>query len=171
MAATNFRPRAINRNVYGPDSVAANQALRNRLQYLDQFGEIKIVGNLEYRYALLNNFFGAKLNGALFTDFGNVWRLKPETDSPNGTFNFNKILQSTAIGIGTGLRFDLAFFVFRLDAAFKLKDPQFTGADQWVLIKHYNELLHAGSFKNAYQLSNGANYNFMQLNFGIGMPF
>jgi outer membrane protein insertion porin family len=169
-------PGDFNRASYGPDTVVRNNVFvnrdtRNRLKYLDQFGEIKIVGNIEYRYELSDNFFGSKLNGAVFTDFGNIWRLKPEADSPNGTFNLKNLFQSSAIGIGTGLRFDLAFFVFRLDAAFKFKDPQFIGGDQWVFIKHFNELLRAGSFKNNYYISNGETYNFMQLNFGIGLPF
>ncbi|MFI5139657.1 MAG: hypothetical protein ACHQIM_17685 [Sphingobacteriales bacterium] len=81
-------------------------------------------------------------------------------------------LQSTAMDIGTGLRFDVAFFVFRLDAAFKFKDPQFSGANQWVLINHINELFHSGAFKQNYAATNSKDtYNFMQLNFGIGMPF
>jgi outer membrane protein insertion porin family len=164
-------PGQFNRAVYGPATDSVAQSLRNRLLYLDQFGEIKIVGNIEYRYPLVDNFFGSKLNGAIFSDFGNVWRLKPEVESPDGTFNFSNLLQSTAIGIGTGLRFDLGFFVFRLDAAFKFKDPQFTGTDQWVLINHFDELFHTGGFKQAYLLSNGEGYNFMQLNFGIGLPF
>lgn len=161
-------PGQFNRaTAYGSDT-----SLRSRLKYLDQFGEIKLVGNAEYRFGLIDNFFGSKLNGALFTDFGNVWRLKPETDSPNGAFDFSKLFQSTAIGIGTGLRFDLSFFVFRLDMAFKFKDPQFTGSDQWVLLKHGNELFRAGAFKKAYQVNNsGDPYSFMQLNFGIGLPF
>ena len=162
-------PGNFNRASYGTTPLA--DTLRQRLKYLDQFGEIKIVGNIEYRYPLINNFFGSKLNGALFSDFGNVWRLRKESDSPNGEFNLSNLFQSTAIGIGTGLRFDLSFFVFRLDAAFKFKDPQFTGDDQWVLIKHFNELFRAGSFKNNYQATNTDSYNFMQLNFGIGLPF
>ncbi|EHQ28937.1 surface antigen (D15) [Mucilaginibacter paludis DSM 18603] len=164
-------PGQFNRAVYGPADSLKSQTLRDRLKYLDQFGEIKIVGNIEYRYPLVANFFGSKLNGAIFTDFGNVWRLKPETDSPNGTFNVNNIFQSTAIGVGTGLRFDLGFFVFRLDAAFKFKDPQFNGSDQWVFTKHFNELFRAGPFKHTYEQTNGESYNFMQLNFGIGLPF
>ncbi|WP_083227702.1 BamA/TamA family outer membrane protein [Mucilaginibacter sp. PPCGB 2223] len=161
-------PGQFNRaTAYGSDT-----SLRSRLKYLDQFGEIKLVGNLEYRFGLIGNFFGSKLNGAFFTDFGNVWRLKPETDSPNGAFDFSKLFQSTAIGIGTGLRFDLSFFVFRLDMAFKFKDPQFTGSDQWVLLKHGDELFRAGAFKHNYQVANsGDPYSFMQLNFGIGLPF
>jgi outer membrane protein insertion porin family len=160
-------PGQFNRaTAYGSDST-----IRSRLKYLDQFGEIKIVGNLEYRFGLMDNFFGSKLNGAIYSDFGNVWRLKPETDSPNGTFNFSKIFDSTAIGIGAGFRFDLAFFVFRFDAGFKFKDPQFNGSDQWVFLKHFDELIHPGAFKNAYQAANNEAYNFMQLNFGVGLPF
>jgi outer membrane protein insertion porin family len=171
-------PGQFNRASYGND-----YSQRTRLKYLDQFGEIKIVANAEYRYKLADNFFGTKLKGAFFVDAGNVWRLNKQVENPNGEFKFNNLLQSTAIGIGAGLRFDLSFFIFRLDAAFKFKDPQFNGSDQWVLIKHFNEFFKAGEFKQNYTRANstgldkdgkvvlGDNYNFMQLNFGIGLPF
>jgi outer membrane protein insertion porin family len=169
-------PGQFNRAVY------TDTTTRQQLRYLDQFGEIKIAGNLEYRYKIADNFFGTKLKGALFSDFGNVWRLHNEADNPGGQFSFGNLFQSTAIGVGFGLRFDLNFFVFRLDAAFKFKDPQFNGGDQWVLIKHFNELFHSGEFKQSYINANslghnsdgsirGDTYNFMQLNFGIGLPF
>jgi len=160
-------PGQFNRGTaYGTDTVT-----RQRLKYLDQFGEIKIIANAEYRYKIANNFFGSKLKGALFMDAGNIWRIHKTSENPNGEFKFNNILQSSAMGIGTGLRFDVTYFVFRLDAAFKFKDPQFNGSDQWVLINHGNELFHSGPFKDAYLQANGENYAFMQLNFGIGMPF
>ncbi|MFD2866248.1 translocation and assembly module lipoprotein TamL [Mucilaginibacter antarcticus] len=171
-------PGQFNRGTaYGGDTT-----LRSRLKYIDQLGEIKFITNAEYRFKLANNFFGAKLKGAFFMDAGNVWRLKKQPDNPNGEFTFGNLLNSTAIGVGAGLRFDVSFFVFRLDAAFKFKDPQFTGADQWVLFKHGNELFRTGTFKQAYLYNNrtgltndgrpiGDSYNFMQLNFGIGMPF
>ncbi|HAL81000.1 MAG TPA: hypothetical protein DCO83_01230 [Mucilaginibacter sp.] len=152
-------------------------SLRTQLKYLDQFGEVKMISNLEYRYKIMNNFFGSKLKGAVFIDAGNVWRLygQPKGPSglpPNDEFKFTNILQSSAMDIGTGLRFDVAFFVFRLDAAFKFKDPQFSGSNQWVLINHIDELFHTGPFKQNYAATNsGDKYNFMQLNFGIGMPF
>lgn len=154
-----------------PDALSTGDLLRTRLKYLDQFGEIKIITNAEFRYKLMDNFFGSILRGALFVDAGNVWRIRKDPDTPNGQFSFNNVLQSTAIGVGTGLRFDVGLFVFRLDAAFKFKDPQFTGSDQWVLINHANELFHSGTFKNNYLLNYGDTYNFMQLNFGIGLPF
>lgn len=168
-------PGKFNRSIYGPAGTpqqpTIGDTLRTRLKYIDQFGEIKFITNAEYRYKIANNFFGSKLKGAVFIDAGNVWRLHKEADNPGGEFKFNNILNSSAIGIGTGLRFDLSFFVFRLDAAFKFKDPQFDGSDQWVLFKHSNELFHDGDFKNNYLKTNGETYNFMQLNFGIGMPF
>ncbi|WP_240768692.1 BamA/TamA family outer membrane protein [Olivibacter sp. XZL3] len=142
--------------------------LRNRLRNLDQLGEIKIVSNFEYRFKLLNNFFGAKLKGATFTDIGNIWRLKESVENPGGEFKFNKFLGQMAIGAGAGLRFDLQYFVFRFDAGIKVKDPQFEGADQWVI----RDLFNSREFKRNYQLTNGPDpYNFIQYNFGIGMPF
>ncbi|MEB0262537.1 BamA/TamA family outer membrane protein [Mucilaginibacter sp. 10I4] len=173
-------PGQFNRESYGVGGGA--DTARARLKYLDQFGEIKIVANAEYRYKLADNFFGAKLKGAFFVDAGNVWRLHKQVENPNGEFRFNNLWNSTAIGIGTGLRFDLAFFIFRLDAAFKFKDPQFNGSDQWVFIKHFNEIFGNGSFKESYLRNNktgvdtngkivGDGYSFMQLNFGIGLPF
>jgi len=161
-------PGGFNRATYD------NANTRARLKYLDQFGEIRIIGNAEYRYKLANDFFGTKLKGALFADFGNVWRLDKAINreqTPGGEFKLNKILQTSAVGVGAGLRFDLTFFVFRLDAAFKFKDPQFSGSDQYVLIKHFNELFKKGEFKNSYLNSNNEDYRFMQLNFGIGLPF
>jgi outer membrane protein assembly factor BamA len=108
----------------------------------------------------------------VFVDAGNVWRLHKQPNQPGSEFRLDNLLQSTAMDIGTGLRFDLAFFVFRLDAAFKFKDPQFTGSDSWVLINHFGELFRAGDFKARYKAANtGDTYNFMQLNFGVGMPF
>ncbi len=161
---------------YGPASTtgtpSTGDTARTRLKYLDQFGEVKFVSNLEYRYKLADDFFGSKLKGAVFIDAGNVWRLYPQPGDPNVQFKFSNFFQSTAMDIGTGLRFDLSFFVFRFDAAFKFKDPQFNGSDQWVLINHIDELFHTGPFKTAYRIANsGDTYNFMQLNFGIGMPF
>jgi outer membrane protein assembly factor BamA len=170
-------PGQFNRaSFYGPPGVngapSKGDSLRTRLKYLDQFGEVKVIANAEFRYKIVDDFFGSKLKGALFIDAGNVWRLHAQPGQPNVEFRFNNMLNSAAMDIGTGLRFDLAFFVFRLDAALKFKDPQFNGSEQWVLINHFNELFHTGPFKAAYRANNsGDTYNFMQLNFGIGMPF
>lgn len=160
-------PGSFNRATFYPDNTQ-----RARFKYLDQFGEIKIVANTEYRYKIADDFFGSKLKGAIFSDFGNVWRIKDQpSENPGGKFSFTTLPKTTAIGIGTGIRLDVNFFVFRLDAGFKFKDPQFSGSEQWVLLNHFGELFSSGDFKNNYYQSNGEKYSFMQLNFGIGMPF
>jgi outer membrane protein assembly factor BamA len=162
-------PGRFNRAEYGQNGNA--DTLRSRLRYLDQFGEIKFVMNAEYRYKIASNFFGSPLRGAFFMDAGNVWRLHKQ-QYPNEEFRLDNIWPSTAIAIGTGFRFDLSFFVFRLDAALKFKDPEFSGSDQWVLINHFDELFRTGPFKTAYKNANYPDtFNFLQLNFGVGMPF
>ena len=142
--------------------------LRTNLRNLDQLGEIKLEGNLEYRFKIVDNFFSAKVKGAAFADFGNVWKLRQTVENPGGEFMFNKFLNQLAIGTGAGLRFDLNYFVFRLDAGLKVKDPQFIGSDQWVI----KNLFSKREFKDRYAVTNWPDvYRFVQYNFGIGMPF
>ncbi|WP_449371654.1 translocation and assembly module lipoprotein TamL [Arcticibacter eurypsychrophilus] len=165
-----WQARTIGPGNYNRSSISDEETRKN-LTYLDQYGEIKIEGNLEYRFKLMNNFFGSKLKGATFTDFGNVWRLNESTLVPGGQFKFNKFLDQLAIGAGAGLRFDLQYFVFRFDVGAKIKDPQFTGSDNWV-IKHFFSSSDRKDFKDQYDLTNSPDtYRFLQYNFGIGMPF
>jgi hypothetical protein len=50
----------------------------------------------------------------------------------------------------------------------KVKDPQFVGSDQWVISQFFKKQ----AFKDNYaQTNNPDSYNFVQWNFGIGMPF
>ncbi|QBR12600.1 BamA/TamA family outer membrane protein [Sphingobacterium sp. CZ-2] len=142
--------------------------IRLNLRNLDQLGEVKIETNAEYRFRMLNNFFGAKLNGATFIDAGNIWRLRKDDFNIDGEFVGSKFLSQMAIGTGFGLRVDMDYFTIRLDAGLKVKDPQFRGKEQWV-IRH---LFDSKDFKNQYALSNRPDrYNFIQYNFGVGMPF
>lgn len=144
------------------------EELRLNLRNLDQLGEVKLEANLEYRFRIMNNFLGAKLNGATFVDMGNIWRLRADQLNPQGEFKLNKLLEQTAIGTGIGLRFDMDYFILRLDAGLKVKDPQFVGKEQWVL-KH---LFDAKAFKEEYyQHHRPDRYNFIQYNFGVGLPF
>lgn len=159
--ARTLGPGNYNRDVLGSEEI------RRNLTNLDQLGEIKIEGNLEYRFKLLNDFFGSKLKGATFTDFGNIWRIRESASNPGGEFQFNKFLNQIAIGAGAGLRFDVEYFVFRFDVGVKVKDPQFTGKDQWVIKNLFNN-----EFKTEYNNTHAPDrYRFVQYNFGIGMPF
>lgn len=164
--ARTLGPGNYNRAVLGSDGKA--DTLRLNLRNLDQLGEIKFETNLEYRFKIADNILNAKVKGATFADFGNVWRREKAVENPGGEFRFNKFLNQLAIGVGAGLRFDLNYFVFRLDAGFKVKDPQFTGSDQYVIKYLFNKK----DFKQEYKSTHRPDvYRFVQYNFGIGMPF
>lgn len=144
--------------------------LRLNLRNLDQLGELKLETNAEYRFRLLNNFLGAKLNGATFLDAGNIWLLKNNefTNDGSGTFKADKFLSQIALGTGFGLRMDMDYFIIRLDAGLKLKDPQFAEGNQWVI----KELFNARAFKRAfYETHYPDRYSFIQYNFSVGLPF
>lgn len=164
--ARTLGPGNYNRAVLGTDGKA--DTLRANLRNLDQLGEYKLEGNLEYRFKIINSFMGAKVKGATFTDFGNIWRRKASVENPGGEFKFNQIFNQLAVGVGAGLRFDLNYFVFRLDAGIKVKDPQFSGSDQYVIKYLFNKK----EFKDNYAETHRPDvYRFVQYNFGIGMPF
>lgn len=159
--ARTLGPGNYNREVLDP-------SLRLNFRNLDQLGEIKLEGNVEYRFRLVNDIFGAKLKAATFADFGNIWRINENELNPGGEFKFNSFFGQLAVGAGAGLRFDLDYFVIRLDAGIKVRDPQFKGTKQWVI----SELFNSREFKEQYRVTNAPDrYNFIQYNFGIGMPF
>lgn len=162
-----WQARTLGPGNYNRSSIQSEQ-LRLNLRNLDQLGEIKLESNLEYRFRMLNNFFGTKLNGATFVDMGNIWRLRNNTLNENGAFQFNKFFSQIAIGTGFGLRFDMGYFTMRLDTGLKIKDPQFSGNEQWVI----QYLFDSKDFKNTYYESHKPDrYSFFQYNFGIGLPF
>ena len=164
--ARTLGPGNYNRAVLGTGGKA--DTLRANLRNLDQLGEYKLEGNLEYRFKIANSFIGAKVKGATFADFGNIWRRKKSIENPGGEFIFNKMFNQMAVGIGAGLRFDLNYFVFRLDAGMKVKDPQFIGSDQYVIKYLFNKK----EFKDDYAIAHRPDvYRLLQYNFGIGMPF
>ncbi len=169
--ARTLGPGNYNRASLGTDAKA--DVLRRNLRNLDQLGEYKLEGNLEYRFKIADNILNAKVKGATFVDFGNVWRKGSEAsriENPGGEFQFNKFLGQLAVGTGAGLRFDLNYFVFRFDLGIKVKDPQFKGSDQYVIKYLFSK--NRAEFKDRYEITNFPDvYRFVQYNFGIGMPF
>ncbi len=88
----------------------------------DRYGDVQIELNAEYRFPI-GKPLGIPVNGAFFTDMGNVWFLKSAAGAPNEIFRFSRLPQDIAIGAGAGLRIDFSFFVIRFDYAYKVKDP------------------------------------------------
>jgi outer membrane protein assembly factor BamA len=88
----------------------------------DRFGDMRFELNGEYRF-YMTKLFGFNVEGALFTDIGNVWFLRSNPDFPGGEFLFSKLWKDIAIGAGTGMRIDFGFLKARFDYAYKAKDP------------------------------------------------
>jgi len=142
---------------------------RRTLYGIDQLGQMHIEANLEYRYRLIDNFFGSKLNGAIFLDAGNVWNISAGNSQPETYFDFKNIGNQIGVGTGMGFRYDLQYFIFRFDIGVKLRDPQFAPSQQWVISKLFNG---GKEFRTNYDLNNSPDsYHFFQYNFGIGLPF
>ncbi len=129
-----WRPRTLGPGSHPSDSVS-----------IDQFGDIKLEFNIEYRFDIYRWF-----KGAVFTDAGNIWLMKTDVDRPAGNFEFGRFYKEIAWGGGLGLRLDLNFFVIRLDAAMKFHDPGEPEGQRWVADTSWQ------------------NINF---NLGIGYPF
>ncbi len=103
-----------------------------------RFGDVKLEGNVEYRF-LLGTLFGVKFKSALFTDIGNIWNWKPISDTPEGVgsdFQLNRFYKEFAYGAGTGLRLDFNYFLIRLDWSYKIHDPQALGSNTWIYKLH-----------------------------------
>jgi len=117
----------------GPGSSPAPDDDKNN--FIDRTGDIKLELNAEYRFNLLQLFGGTlQLNGAVFTDAGNIWLARKDPSYPGGEFNFSRLGQDMAVSSGAGVRADIGgLFVLRLDAAFPLKKPYVLQNNGWVL--------------------------------------
>ena len=89
---------------------------------------VKLTTNIEYRMPFTEMF-----EGAAFVDAGNIWSLK---DSGFGDqFKFKKFISQMGVGTGVGLRINVAYITLRLDAAYKVYDPNKPTGDRWVINK------------------------------------
>ena len=96
---------------------------------ISEFNEanMKIAFNIEYRFGL----FG-KLDGAIFTDIGNIWNVFDDTQDPRRTFDGFNDLNELAIGSGFGIRYNLGYFVLRLDMGLKAYNPVLNSNERWM---------------------------------------
>ena len=123
--------RAFNVRTIGPGGFV-NQ--NRRFSYMDQTGDVKFVANLEYRTRLFGN-----LNGAVFIDMGNVWTVHKDDFRNDTQLKFSKVFDQLAIGTGVGLRYDLDYFVLRLDWGFGLHLPYDTGKSGFYNIPSFRD--------------------------------
>jgi hypothetical protein len=88
----------------------------------DRFGDMRLEFNSEYRF-YITQLVGFPMEGALFTDIGNVWFVRKNPDFVGGEFRPDRLWKDIAIGVGTGVRIDFDFLLARFDFAWKAKDP------------------------------------------------
>ena len=137
---------------------------------LNRLGEIHLEGNIEYRFPIISF-----LEGALFTDIGNIWMIKEQAGRSNTEFSGDFIKQ-LAVGAGVGIRFDFDFFIIRFDLAMQMHDPALSDGEKWFwepktnynkVVENYNEeILNNGSTDFQSRYSPRLNFNI-----GIGYPF
>jgi outer membrane protein insertion porin family len=113
-----FRIRSIGPGSYRPPANDVNS-------YFDQTGDIRLEGNIEYRFPIISF-----LKGALFMDAGNIWLQNENEALPGGKFS-STWWEEIAVGAGVGLRVDIQFFVIRLDLATPLRHPYQLDGDHW----------------------------------------
>ncbi len=125
----------------------------------DQTGEMKLEGNVEYRFDMFSMFDGfLSLKGALFVDAGNIWNLHENTNKPGAEFKLGRLYQDIAVGSGVGLRLDFSYAILRLDVATPLKIPYESKNYGW-------DLSHIRPFSKTWRRRN------LIFNFAVGYPF
>jgi outer membrane protein insertion porin family len=147
----------------------------NSTVFNDQTGDIKLEGNFEYRYNILQIIPNSLvLKGALFIDAGNIWDFKtPDpanpADSANlGHFNITNVYKQLGVDIGTGFRFDFNYFLLRFDMGFRVKRPDILDNAGWQL----PDITLANLFKRGVNDENRIwRYNNFNFTIGIGYPF
>ena len=102
--------------------------------YVDQTGDVKLEANVEYRFPLFDNLYGAT-----FLDAGNVWLMRKDESRPGGELTMRNFFKSIALGTGVGLRYDLTFLVVRLDLGIAIHAPYETGKKGYYNIPKFKD--------------------------------
>lgn len=102
----------------------------NKIEYVNQVGDINLISSLEFRYKATTMF-----ELATFVDAGNVWTIKNYEGQPLGQFELSDFYKEIAVAYGLGLRIDLSFLLLRLDFGMKAYDPSRDESDRFVMFK------------------------------------
>ena len=122
-----FTVRSLGPGTYNPGE-------NTKYGYLDQTGDIKLEANVEYRFPI----FG-ELYGATFLDAGNVWLMRKDESRPGGELTLKNFAKSIALNTGVGVRYDLTFLVIRLDMGIALHVPYETGKSGYYNIPKFKD--------------------------------
>ena len=114
----------------GPGCYAVKQDAETELQkqFPNMTSDMKLEGNLEYRFKMIG-----VLEGAWFVDAGNIWSINADDRRTGGDFDFKRFYKEIAVGTGLGIRLDFDFFIFRTDFGLKLHDPSLPEGSRWIV--------------------------------------
>jgi outer membrane protein assembly factor BamA len=126
--------RAFTVRSIGPGSYRPEIQSQSKYSYMDQTGDIKLEGNLEYRFRLLGN-----IHGAVFLDAGNIWMLRNDPNRTGGRITLRNLPNDIALGTGAGLRYDLSVMVIRLDCGVALHTPYQTSRKGYYNIPKFTD--------------------------------
>ncbi len=124
--------RAFTIRSLGPGSYRPDRG--KRFGYFDQAGTFKLEANVELRIKILGG-----LHGAAFLDAGNIWLLEDDPARPGGKLKARNFWREVATGTGAGVRYDLGFFVIRLDAGVGLHLPYTTSRSGYYNIPRFRD--------------------------------
>lgn len=146
-----WRPRRLGPGSYTPVDNDGNVSYD-----IEQPGEILLETGVEIRQNI-----SKILEGALFVDAGNSWVIRNSDNRKALGGGLNDFYSEIAVGAGAGIRFDFTFFLFRLDAAFKLYDPARQKGNRFILSDEFFDDPVNSAQRNEFPL----------INFAIGYPF
>lgn len=122
-----FTVRSLGPGTYNPGK-------NTKYGYLDQTGDIKLEANVEYRFPIFGDLYGAT-----FLDAGNVWLMRKDESRPGGELTLKNFAKSIALNTGVGIRYDLTFLVIRLDMGIALHVPYETGKSGYYNIPKFKD--------------------------------
>ena len=136
---------------------------------INQIGELRLELNAEYRFPIIGF-----LEGALFTDIGNIWMVSERSDRPGAEIS-SRFHKELAVGSGLGIRLDFDFFIIRFDAGLQVRDPALPDGERWFFQpkKEYNGIVDRYNARNAGENFTPIGHYRPEVNFnvGIGYPF
>lgn len=136
---------------------------------ITQIGDIKLEGNVEWRFDMSEMF-----EGALFIDAGNIWNRRHDTISVDDpTVLKLSSWKEVAVGFGYGVRADFDFLIVRIDFAIALHNPHLPATERWIWENKntYKSDLYFTYDSESQQYIDYESPHPILINFGIGYPF
>ena len=132
-----------------------------------QISDIRIGASAEFRFSITD-----LIKGALFMDAGNTWTFNEDINRLGSKFSRNWY-REIALSAGLGFRFDLDFFILRLDIGLPLTNPAMPIGERWIFNKSRTAYINEGI--NTFGSDKYKKYlpkPFTPcVHFGIGFPF